>query len=83
MNLRNTPCSYGSIAILLHWAVALLVIGLIPLGLWMTGLDYYHPWYRQGPDLPMLEWADEAVAVNPTARLARVAAERGWRVEKW
>ncbi len=51
MNLLNTTSSYGLVAILLHWSVALLVITLIPLGLWMTGLDYYHPWYRQGPDL--------------------------------
>jgi len=51
MNLLNTSSSYGFIAILLHWAIALLVIVLIALGLWMTGLDYYHPWYREGPDI--------------------------------
>lgn len=34
-------------------------------------------------DLPLLEWADEAVAVNPTRRLARAARSRGWRIEHW
>ncbi|MEJ7776891.1 MAG: HAD-IB family phosphatase [Sphingomicrobium sp.] len=28
-------------------------------------------------------WSDEPVAVNPHARLARMAAERGWAVEDW
>lgn len=34
-------------------------------------------------DAPVFEWADEAVAVNPHARLARLAAERGWAIEDW
>jgi len=34
-------------------------------------------------DAPVFEWADEAVAVNPHARLRRLAAERGWPVEDW
>ena len=34
-------------------------------------------------DAPVFEWADEAVAVNPHDRLARLAAERGWKVEDW
>jgi HAD superfamily hydrolase (TIGR01490 family) len=34
-------------------------------------------------DAPVFEWADEAVAVNPHDRLARLAAQRGWRVEDW
>jgi len=34
-------------------------------------------------DQPAFEWADEPVAVNPHARLARMAAERGWAVEDW
>lgn len=51
MNMRNSEHNYGLIAVLLHWIGALAVIGLFALGLWMTGLDYYSPWYRQGPDL--------------------------------
>jgi HAD superfamily hydrolase (TIGR01490 family) len=34
-------------------------------------------------DLPMLELVGTPVAVNPDPRLARVAAQRGWRVERW
>jgi HAD superfamily hydrolase (TIGR01490 family) len=34
-------------------------------------------------DAPVFEWADEAVAVNPHERLARMAKERGWKVEDW
>jgi cytochrome b561 len=48
---RNTVRGYGLIQIALHWTTAGLVALLIPLGLWMTGLDYYDPWYKRGPDL--------------------------------
>jgi HAD superfamily hydrolase (TIGR01490 family) len=34
-------------------------------------------------DAPVFEWADEPVAVNPHAKLRRLAAERGWQVEDW
>ena len=34
-------------------------------------------------DAPVFEWADEAVAVNPHDRLARLASVRGWQVEDW
>ncbi|MEJ6657122.1 MAG: cytochrome b [Pseudomonas sp.] len=49
MQLKNTQNSYGSVAILLHWVVALTVIGLAILGLWMTDLSYYSPYYRSAP----------------------------------
>lgn len=45
----NTPDAYGIISILLHWLTAILVLGLFGLGLYMTSLDYYHPWYRSAP----------------------------------
>lgn len=51
MPLGNTDDRYGWLAVALHWIGALAVFGLFGLGLWMTGLDYYDPWYRQGPDL--------------------------------
>lgn len=51
MRWRNTESNWGLSAVLLHWLVALTVIGLFGLGLWMTELDYYDPWYRTGPDL--------------------------------
>ena len=34
-------------------------------------------------DRPALEWADEAVAVNPHGKLRRLAGEYGWAVEDW
>lgn len=34
-------------------------------------------------DAPVFEWADEAVAVNPHNRLARLARQRGWPSENW
>ena len=48
---RNTTSSYGLLAIILHWLVAVGVIGLFILGLWMVELNYYDPWYRRAPDL--------------------------------
>jgi len=34
-------------------------------------------------DAPVFEWADEAVAVNPHDRLAKLAKSRNWLVEDW
>jgi HAD superfamily hydrolase (TIGR01490 family) len=34
-------------------------------------------------DRPAFEWSDEPVAVNPHARLRRLAEERGWTIEDW
>ncbi|MCU6455183.1 haloacid dehalogenase-like hydrolase [Sphingomonas sp. A2-49] len=34
-------------------------------------------------DVPTFDWANEAVAVNPHAALARVARARGWRQVDW
>lgn len=48
---RNTQSSYGLIAVLLHWLVALAVFGLFGLGLWMVELTYYDPWYRRAPEI--------------------------------
>ena len=36
--------------ILLHWLVALTVVGLFALGWWMVDLNYYHAWYKTAPD---------------------------------
>lgn len=51
IGFRNTAHSYGMLAILLHWLVALSVIGMFTLGVWMTGLTYYDDWYKRGPDI--------------------------------
>jgi cytochrome b561 len=48
---RNRKDAYGLVAICLHWSTALAVLVLFSLGLWMTSLNYYHPWYRSAPDI--------------------------------
>ncbi|MEN8166698.1 MAG: cytochrome b [Pseudomonadota bacterium] len=47
--MMNSSEDYGLVAILLHWLVALALIGLFGLGLWMVELSYYDAWYRQAP----------------------------------
>ena len=49
MQIENNKRSWGVVSIFLHWLVALTVFGLFALGIWMTGLDYYHAWYQQAP----------------------------------
>lgn len=49
MSLRNTEEHWGWPAVVLHWLSAVTVITLFMLGLWMTSLSYYDPWYKQGP----------------------------------
>lgn len=34
-------------------------------------------------DEPVFDWADRAVAVNPSRKLARIAQGRGWQVAYW
>lgn len=40
---------WGWLAIGFHWLTVIAVISLFSLGLWMVGLTYYDPWYKQGP----------------------------------
>jgi cytochrome b561 len=49
MQWKNTTGQFGLMAVGLHWLVALCVFTLFGLGLWMTGLDYYHAGYKQAP----------------------------------
>lgn len=49
--LKNTADGYGWVAIVLHWLMALLILGLFALGTWMVELDYYDPWYHRAPAL--------------------------------
>jgi cytochrome b561 len=49
MRLKNSSTHFGVIAVSLHWLVAITVFGLFALGSWMTELDYYDSWYKQGP----------------------------------
>lgn len=46
---RNTDHGWGRISIALHWLSAIAVIVLFASGWWMTGLDYYDPWWRITP----------------------------------
>lgn len=45
MRLRNTSDQYGLVSRLLHWTLALLMLGLIWLGWLLVGMGYYNPWY--------------------------------------
>lgn len=47
--LRNTDNAFGSVSQFLHWMMALAIFSLFGLGLWMTSLTYYDPWYTRGP----------------------------------
>lgn len=51
MDLYNTKTTFGLVSKLLHWLIALGIIGLIWLGWWMVGLSYYNPWYNRGLEL--------------------------------
>ncbi len=50
MRLRSRSDNWGALLIALHWLSAVAVYGLFALGLWMTGLSYYDPWYHRAPD---------------------------------
>lgn len=49
--LKNSKSSYGWVAILLHWLMALGVFGLFGLGVYMVELTYYDAWYKGSLDL--------------------------------
>lgn len=51
MQIRNTSARYGWLAIVVHWVVAVAVLGLFALGFWMVDLTYYDDWYRRAPDI--------------------------------
>lgn len=40
---------YGWTSIILHWLVALIVVGLFASGFWMVDLSYYSSWYKTAP----------------------------------
>lgn len=47
--LLNDKQDYGWLPIIMHWLIALAIIGLYPLGLYIDSLDYYDPAYRTVP----------------------------------
>jgi cytochrome b561 len=70
MQWRNSNTRFGTMAVLMHWLVALTVLGLFTLGWWMTGLDYYDSWYKQAP------WWHKSIGV---LLFALVLLRLGWR----
>jgi cytochrome b561 len=51
MRWRAGTDHWGAVVITLHWLSALTVFGMFILGLWMTGLGYYDPWYHKAPSM--------------------------------
>jgi len=51
MTYKNTKSTYGVIARILHWTMALGIIGLFILGYWMRTLNYTSPYYQSAPNL--------------------------------
>ncbi len=49
MNYLNSEKQFGLVTIVIHWLMALLIVGLFILGKYMLSLDYYDPFYHQGP----------------------------------
>lgn len=53
MHIKNTENRYGLIAIGLHWIIAVLIIGMLWLGLYMTGLPIsfnklkFYGWHKE------------------------------------
>lgn len=51
MKIKNTKQTYGAVSILIHWLMALIILGLYFLGSYIVDLSYYDPLYRTLPDL--------------------------------
>ena len=53
MIIKNTLTRYGAVSMLLHWGMAILIIGLLILGLVMTDLKFgltqlkYYGWHKE------------------------------------
>jgi cytochrome b561 len=48
---EKESCRYNGFARLIHWLMAVLLLGLVILGFYMVDLTYYDPWYQTAPDL--------------------------------
>jgi cytochrome b561 len=51
MGIRDTKSGYGLPTRIVHWAMAVAIVGMYALGLWMVDLNYYSPYYQSAPDL--------------------------------
>ena len=70
---KNTPNHFGLVAILLHWSMAILIIGLLALGLYMTRMPIsleklkYFGWHKEWGMLALI-----LVVVRLTWRLNNI-----------
>lgn len=51
MLFKNTPERFGLVSILIHWLMALAILGLFGLGWYMVDLTYYDPLYTTLPEI--------------------------------
>ncbi len=51
MNTVNTKDAFSRTTKILHWLIAIHMIGLIALGWWMIDLSFYSSWYYLAPFL--------------------------------
>lgn len=49
MKFKNTEEGFGLVTIVIHWVMALFIIGLFILGKYMLDLDYYDAYYQIAP----------------------------------
>ena len=50
-DIDKRSARYSGFARLLHWLMAVLLLGLVGLGFYMLTLTYYDPWYQTAPNL--------------------------------
>lgn len=67
MTIKNTARGYGWPSIVLHWAMAVALIGLYFVGDYMVGLDYYDDLYHTLP-----HWHKSVGMLLAVAWLARL-----------
>lgn len=51
MELKNSNNGYGLVSIVLHWLMAVAILGMFALGLYMVNLTYMDSWYKTAPDI--------------------------------
>ncbi|WP_120512990.1 cytochrome b [Photobacterium salinisoli] len=47
--MKKAVNHYDWVSVTLHWASAVVIIGLFAVGLWMVDLNYYSSWYTVAP----------------------------------
>ena len=90
MLIKNTPSQFGLLSKLLHWLIAILILGLIWLGWYMVDLTYYDKWYNDSLHyhkslgilalalaLVKIGWHQYTPAPGPLAGFTTVGKDRG------